>query len=68
MYSEGNEMIDKKVFNLKKHRKQALYEGSQEQMRSERRQMDRQKKYLDEGMSAHDAWQKSQDEYDKKEG
>ena len=54
-------------FNLKNHlKKQAFYEGAQELMRSERKKMDAQKKFLDEGLSPHDAWQKSQDLYDKK--
>ena len=55
------------LFNLRKHlKKQAFYEGAQELMRSERKQMDCQKKYLDKGLSASKAWEKCQDEYDKK--
>lgn len=54
-------------FNLKKHlSKKAFYEGAQELMRPERKKMDCQKHYLDKGYSAQDAWQKCQDEYDKK--
>ena len=55
----------KKSFNLKKHLiKTALADGVQEPMRAERKQMDRQKKNLDEGDSAWEAWQKAQKEYD----
>ena len=56
-------------FNLKRHldKKAGIgYEGAQELMRAERKKMDNQKKYLDEGLSPHDAWQKCQDDYDKK--
>jgi hypothetical protein len=57
----------KTSFNLKNHlKKQAFYEGAQELMRPERKMMDCQKSFLDQGMSAHDAWQKCQDLYDKK--
>jgi len=59
----------KTSFNLKKHLKKKAgigYEGAQELMRPERKKMDCQKFYLDKGLSAHDAWQKCQDLYDKK--
>ena len=55
------------AFNLKKHlTKIAFYEGAQELMRSERKKMDSQKEYLDKGLSPHEAWQKSQDDYENK--
>jgi len=57
-----------KIFNLKKHLKHAFYEGAQELMRPERLKMNCQKRCLDEGMSPHEAWQKCQNEYDKKKG
>jgi len=52
-------------FNLKKHfKKHAFYEGAQELMRPERKKMDCQKAYLDQGLSPQEAWQKCQDKYD----
>ena len=57
----------KRSFNLKKHlHKVANYEGAQELMRPERKMMDCQKAFLDQGMSAQEAWQKCQDKYDNK--
>jgi len=57
----------KTSFNLKNHlKKKAFYEGSQELMRPERKMMDCQKEYLDQGLSAQEAWQKCQDKYDGK--
>jgi hypothetical protein len=57
----------KNSFNLKKHlQKKAFYEGAQELMRPERKMMDCQKAYRDQGLSAHEAWQKCQDKYDNK--
>ena len=54
-------------FNLSNHlKKQAFYEGAQELMRPERKMMDCQKAFLDQGMGAQEAWQKCQDLYDKK--
>lgn len=61
-------MKNTKGFNLKTHLKKAFYEGAQELMRPERRKMDCQKLYLDQGMSPHEAWEKCQEQYDKKEG
>lgn len=54
-------------FNLKTHlKKKAFYEGAQELMRPERKMMDSQKEYLDQGLSAHEAWEKSHEKYDHK--
>ena len=59
--------MDKK-FNLRKHlEKKAFYEGSQELMRSERKSMDKQKEYLDNGLSLYESWLKWHEEYDKKD-
>jgi hypothetical protein len=59
--------MDKK-FNLRKHlKKKAFYEGSQELMRSERKSMDKQKEYLDNGLSLYESWLKWHEEYDKKD-
>lgn len=59
--------MDKK-FNLRKHLgKKAFYEGSQELMRSERKSMDKQKEYLDNGLSLYESWLKWHEEYDKKD-
>ena len=57
----------KSSFNLRKHlNKKAFYEGAQELMRPERKMMDCQKKFLDQGMGGQEAWQKCQDLYDNK--
>jgi len=61
-------MQKKQTFNLKKHKKLAFYEGSQELMRSERKKMDSLKQSLDKGMSQHEAWEKWLKEYDKGAG
>jgi hypothetical protein len=61
-------MKKKYTFNLKKHMKQALYEGAQQQMRSERKKMDSLKQYLDKGMSQQEAWDKWLKEYDSDAG
>jgi len=56
-------------FNLKKHlKKKAFYEGAQELMRPERKMMDCQKKYLDQGMSGQEAWQKCNNQYNGTDG
>jgi hypothetical protein len=57
----------KSSFNLRKHlQKKAFYEGAQELMRTDRKMMDCQRAYLEQGKGAQEAWFLCQEKYDNK--